>query len=445
MMPDAVLDQEPPIGGILESNYTIPAISPSKAATESKDEGLKSSSIVMDSINAEAPNIEISQDETDDTELLQQAEDHVASQRYFVAARLLRRVSDTSLLQPKHERVLQMAAEAQEVLDTLLQYPSDDATDATADSADNSSGGGWKKQGERHGHRDTAIHYKLDDHARLTCRIETPIEESLLVPMLSVFNESELYATWMPSWRFPRTEVAESLKLAEYGRGNQVQQLTVKLPLPMWDRQLIQHGFAVDDIDADGAIVVKMQSCPPGPFRYAPAKDDCRDDGKGLKIPEVAFGVIRMDFDGGILIRACPADHPLLLHSAEKKAKKKKTANSATASSYPPGEKLLLLSFTEFVDAHFTYVPTASINFLTRTLIGSFWGALLQVAEDVRDGKRPLHTAAIQAKGELYDWAKDRVEVMFDKIMQEEVEKAKGEAEKDQDLEKVEAAKVEGD
>jgi hypothetical protein len=205
----------------------------------------------------------------------------------------------------------------------------------------------------------------------------------------------------------------------------------------------------VDDIDADRAIVVKIQSCPPGPFRYAPEKDKGRDDdGKGLKIPEAAKGVIRMDFDGGILIRACPADHPLLLHSAEKKSRatKKKTANSATASSYPPGEKLLLLSFSEFVDAHFTYVPTASINFLTRTMIGTFWGALLQVAEDVRDGKRPLHTAAIQAKGELYDWAKDRVEVMFDKIMQEEVERAMGEAEKDQYVvEKVEAGKVDGE
>jgi hypothetical protein len=315
MMKDAGVVREAPIGGILESHYSLPAVSSSKAATKSNDEGLKSSSIVMDSINAEAPNIEISQD---DTELLQQAEAHVASERYLVAARILRRVTDPSLLQPKHERVLQMAAEVQEILDTLLRYPSDDATDPTADSANNSGGGRWKKQSERHGHRDTAIHYKLDDHARLTCRIETPIEESLLVPLLSVFNESELCATWMPSWHFPRMAVAESIKLVEYGRGNQVQQVTFKLPMPVWDRQIIQHGFAVDDIDADRAIVVKMQSRPPGPFRYAPEKDNCRDDdSKGLKIPEAGKGVIRMDFDGGILIRACPADHPLLLHQAK--------------------------------------------------------------------------------------------------------------------------------
>ncbi len=97
-----------------------------------------------------------------------------------------------------------------------------------------------------------------------------------------------------------------------------------------------------------------------------------------------------------------------------------------------------------------TVVPTSLINFFTRTVIGTMWGSLLQVAEDVRDGKRPQHAEAIQAKKELYDWVNSRVQVMFHKMEQREeaaarskVEEEKGEAENNVEAENVEAMQVE--
>ena len=46
----------------------------------------------------------------------------------------------------------------------------------------------WKKQ---HGGLagDFTIYYKIEDGAKLTCRVESPIPSNLLVPLLSVLNE----------------------------------------------------------------------------------------------------------------------------------------------------------------------------------------------------------------------------------------------------------------
>jgi len=88
---------------------------------------------------------------------------------------------------------------------------------------------GWKKQTEVHGNRDTIIYYKVEDPSKLICRIETPIEASLLVPFLAVIQGTQLfYDTWMPRWRFPfQMGVRKSLKLADQpGRGAQVVQVT---------------------------------------------------------------------------------------------------------------------------------------------------------------------------------------------------------------------------
>jgi hypothetical protein len=40
------------------------------------------------------------------------------------------------------------------------------------------------------------------------------------------------------------------------------------------------------------------------------------------------------------------------------------------------------------------------------------WAMLLNVAEDVRDDKRPDHKTAIAAKADLYQWIKERTEFM---------------------------------
>lgn len=67
-----------------------------------------------------------------------------------------------------------------------------------------------------------------------------------------------------------------------------------------------------------------------------------------------------------------------------------------------------------FAEAKIHYVPSALINFVVRTVLGAMWADLLSVAEDVRDGKRPQHAAAIEEKRELlYDWVDFRVQQML--------------------------------
>merc|ERR1712238_537355 len=122
-----------------------------------------------------------------------------------------------------------------------------------------------------------------------------------------------------------------------------------------------------DDIDNSHSIVVWVRHLEVG-------------DEDGLIQPP-AKNYVRSDAEVGIMFRKCPHHHPCL-------AKSKK--------SYPPNEKLLLASLTCYVDFQVTsVVPQSLINFTTRTAIGGVWESILQVAEGVRDGERPLHKEAI--------------------------------------------------
>jgi hypothetical protein len=82
---------------------------------------------------------------------------------------------------------------------------------------------------------DTLLYYKVhDSSSAISCRIDSTLDESLLVPLLSVFNESDLYSTWMPSWRHPKLGVRKSEKLKEMGRGHQVIQVRLCATLLLW-------------------------------------------------------------------------------------------------------------------------------------------------------------------------------------------------------------------
>jgi hypothetical protein len=70
---------------------------------------------------------------------------------------------------------------------------------------------------------ETRIYYKCDDERTLSVRVETVIARDLLVPLLSVLNESELYSEWLPRWTTPtRLGVRSSEKVAQVGRCSQL-------------------------------------------------------------------------------------------------------------------------------------------------------------------------------------------------------------------------------
>lgn len=312
-----------------------------------------------------------------DDERMAMAEEHMREERLLRAAHELRQLP-AHLLTPRHQQILAMADNFEAAIADLIEDPSNNNN-----NNDTHDGGAWKKQGESHGKRDTLIYYKVDGDARLTCRIETPIEASLLVPILSVLNETCLYETWIPSWRIPNIGIATSEQLEQTSRGTQTIRILANVPWPYSQREGIIKAVAVDEIDERGFVAIRLSSkVPVG----------------GVVVPPPPPNVERIDFEGAMLLRPCPRNHELLLKS-----------------KHVYREPLILVSFKMFVDPHMTGIPSSLINFVTRTVIGTIWSMFLSVAEGVRAGNRPLHKQAIREKKEFYDWMKLRIGLLLEK------------------------------
>ena len=342
-------------------------------------------------------------DTLEDAELIRQAEAFFAEQRHVKAAKLLRSVSEPSKLTAQHHRILAMADAAEQIYRELSQpHPVGE--------------GGWSQVGNRHGHRHTVVYYKVTEETRaVTLRIETPIEASLLVPLLAVINESDLYVTWNPSWKYPRLGLAETACLGEFARGHKLVVQRIDIPYPFAARELLVDAYAVDAIDSDSHssyVALKIVSVGEG---VTP---------EGVVVGPTPKGVKRVDFDAGFLFRPCPPDHPSLLPNKHKHSQHHRHSKPKSTSSSPPHpgannvtdptppEPQLLVSLLETCDGHVAGIPMSFINYAARVCAGQQWGALLQVAEEVRDGKRPLHQQRIAAQPELYQWMNDRARIM---------------------------------
>jgi hypothetical protein len=320
----------------------------------------------------------------DDATLLKRADDLYAEEKILQAAKILDQVQDKSLLTERYQMMLRWAEAVRKGMNDLLQDPEEKLDTNNNGSSDRVS---WNKQSEAHGHRDFFVYYHLTEENQLISRIDCAIESSLLVPILAVFNESDLYSTWMPSWKKPiKLGVSQTRKLKESGRGNQIIQVTTSMAWPLYDRELIMHVVAADVIDEEGCIAIHAMS-------QTHEDDDI--------IPQPSNNVVRLDYSCSILIRACPPDHPCLAKSKH---------------LYPPDEELLLFSLEMNADPHVKVIPQSLQNFVTRTVIGRFWSSLLHVAEDVRSGKRPQHKEAIEVKQKLYHWIDQRVAMMIQSV-----------------------------
>jgi hypothetical protein len=314
-----------------------------------------------------------------DTELLRQAQDLFQEEKLLAAARVLRRVRcPQQHLNKWHFKLLKISDLVEEAVENFLSPP----------------GADWKKQAETHGDFDTSIYFKVESGGRLTCRIETPIPMDMLVPILAVWNESSLYKTWIPSWTKPvRLGVNESKQILNDRRGHQIIQINCDVPWPMSNREVLMDVTAVDDIEATGCIIAKMQTLGGGPS----GEDTPCLLPEGFLLPLLAQGAQRVDFDGSILFRACPRDHPNYENAREKFS----------------GD-LILMQYTMFFDAKMAAIPISMINFVTRVVIGRVWSMLLKVADEVRSGERIEHIRMIQQKASFYQWLEGRCHLMLD-------------------------------
>ncbi len=325
--------------------------------------------------------------------------------KIFVAAGLLEGI-DPKHFQPIHHVIIKEAELFQRLLhDSSSTIIASKTDDHESNNNEHTSSDEWIKQGEQHGERHNfAMYYKVSPTNQITCRLETPIEPQLLIPILAVLNESELYKTWIPQYKVPRLEVVKSEKLCQSGRVSQTILVETEVPWPIAKRELILKAVACDDIidsdrndDDDGKdgvgasrILVRIQSL------------DCEDNGEdGLEILPARNNGVRIKVDGGFVFEKCPVDHPM--------AKKKRSS-----SSDDDDDNLILLTFTFSVDPKLSILPQSVLNFFLRTAMRQIWGMFLHVAEEVGDGKRPAHSDVIERKREaLYDWVEERTSAML--------------------------------
>jgi hypothetical protein len=185
----------------------------------------------------------------DDAVLIQKAETEALETRLITAARLLEQVNDRDLLKPKHHEIIRWAHDIKASMMILFESP---------EKKDSN----WIKQTESHGDHNFFVYYQLDASTNnLYCRIESAIKKSLLHPIISVFNESNLYKTWMPSWDRPfKLGFKESKLLRESGIGNQIIQVITETPFGIPNREVVFHAVAVDVMEEKGAIVIQANS-----------------------------------------------------------------------------------------------------------------------------------------------------------------------------------------
>lgn len=294
-----------------------------------------------------------------DRELICKADEEIREEQLLAAHKTLLSVQDSTFLQERHTVVMKKASECQEAISDLLSIPD--------------TSHGWQKQGvSGNGKRNFCIYYKVEDDAKLTCRIEGPIEKSLLVPLLSVLNEVDLYPTFIPSWSVPKIGIRRCRQLEQTTRTSQILQVACNVPWPFAAREIVMQVTGIDDIDESGFIAVLLESLEVG----------------GI-VPPPEQNIQRIDFEGSFLFRNTPLE-----------------ANDTSKES-------VMVSFKMFVDAKMNNVPSSLINFVTRTVIGQIWSTLLNVAEQVRDGALPEHRLAIESKQDFYLWMGNRIETML--------------------------------
>jgi len=381
----------------------------------------------------ESPNkLESSSPEKVEAQALAKAEELYHDDKLLQAARTLTSASidkSNPKLKPVHLVILQKAAMGEKLTENLKSRVQDTAvtindTDENDEKGNaNTTEAQWIYQGMAKGPSSikpaikSAIYYKLKPNVedamktKFLVRIETPIDPSLLTPLLSVLNETQLYSSWLPSWSYPiRMRIESATKLHQIGRASQVVAIRTAMPWPMGEREVVLRATAWDDIDEKGDIGLHLRGITDdntNVLEYDEDENMAFDD--GLILPEVAPGVTRVPWEGGFLFRRCPSDHPALVKDKDE-APENTDADDTTNSN----EDKILVSFTMTLVPRLKYLPQFVINFIVKVVLGVMWNMLLQVTQDVKNGDRPAHAEAIKEKREsLYDWVEERIASML--------------------------------
>jgi len=244
----------------------------------------------------------------------------------------------------------------------------------------------WNDLGEStSNYRYQRMAYKVETQpVRVDMQIESPVEESLILPLMATLNEVDLYPSWFPNWTRPakfRVVRAETLK--KLGKCSQV--FTVRTEAPLATVEFYVNATVVDDTDSSKELVVNLEALEPGAF-------------DGL-VPPKEEKINRALLSGGLMFRKCPeemVERSKALRSKSKKANEEKIVLMTLSVVYENRSK--------FLNANI-FMRQMS-KFMLRVVIGAIWSRVIGVAQDIRDGKRPNFEKVMKEKKEVYDWAK---------------------------------------
>jgi len=337
--------------------------------------------------------------------LLDEATQLAAEEKVLASARVLSKIIEmegkkddnsnisSSILKEEHHCIMKRAKDCESTIADLRTTTADDSSP---------EGAGWTKLGQTAGTSEknlflpSMVYYKVGNGSKLTCRMETPIAESLLIPLLSVLNETDLFTEWLPSWNTPRIGIRTVKELTKTGLASRKLQIITDSPWPMNPRELLMDVMAVDDIDHGGYCAVRLSNIPEEERKVNPA------------IPPPDPTCVPVTFEGIFLFEACPANYSTVVE------------NPQLVKHMPHDEPLLLVTFKMWNDPQLSALPPSIINFVTKNVIGRMWEVFLRIAEKVKDGVMPKHKEAIALHPGFYAWMEGRIQKMLQQLKEEE-------------------------
>ena len=269
----------------------------------------------------------------------------------------------------------------------LLFRRANEAEELVKDIQAGPDDGDWHDNGISKGKFPTRILYRLEEGEKaveLRARVETPIQKDLLVPLICVLNETQLFKTWLPNFKIPKMIIQECEKIKQAGKLTQILYSVVEFSWPMAPREMAIHLAAFDNIDAKAQFGIKVKTI------YN--EDD-------EVVPEADPKKVCMTLDGGFLFEKCPEDHPCMKYIKDE--------------DKVDGEDMILVIYSASMNPHLKFLPQSLLNFLIKIALATAWKMLLQVAKGVRDGKRLEHQSAMEEKKEFYDYIRKRIDTML--------------------------------
>ena len=251
----------------------------------------------------------------------------------------------------------------------------------------------WSNLGEsKKNYRYQSMAYNLNyTPVRVDMIIESPVEKSLVLPLVATLSEVGLYPTWLPNWNKPKFRVIRSETLKKTGRLSQV--FTTRTEAPLATIEFYVNATVVDDTDSSKEFVVNLEALQPG-------------DIDGL-VPPKEDKINRVNLSGGMVFRECPTE------TAEKAKALRKKAKGAE------DENIVLVTFTVVYSNKDKNLKQGFIirqmsHFVLRVVIGTIWSRVLGVAEDIRDGKRPEFDKILEDRKDTYTWVRECIDKIVD-------------------------------